>query len=109
MSTPVAGATVNVTAVTVTVKPVVVLTPFTQTEMLLVSMEGVKPEGKVKTVVTPLPTQAWMVGRPAVIMRNICASVQPSAAGVNAAPKILTLEGRSEERRVGKECRSRWS
>ena len=30
-------------------------------------------------------------------------------AGEDAAAKYLEQNGRSEERRVGKECRSRWS
>src|ERR1035438_5099293 len=32
----------------------------------------------------------------------------PSAAGKNAAHKTVDTAKRSEERRVGKECRSRW-
>src|SRR2546430_4175632 len=32
-----------------------------------------------------------------------------SLRGVPAAVRFLSLEPRSEERRVGKECRSRWS
>jgi len=29
--------------------------------------------------------------------------------GINRGVSVLMIDGRSEERRVGKECRSRWS
>src|SRR5215510_2637144 len=35
--------------------------------------------------------------------------VQPSVDGVATAAQAIGARGRSEERRVGKECRSRWS
>ena len=34
---------------------------------------------------------------------------QGTKAGLKQGAKIGSIEGRSEERRVGKECRSRWS
>src|SRR5688572_16067644 len=38
-----------------------------------------------------------------------CASGQRSALAANTLKNLLGYENRSEERRVGKECRSRWS
>src|SRR3712207_7871276 len=32
-----------------------------------------------------------------------------SCAGIGPPARVLSKDGRSEERRVGKECRSRWS
>src|SRR3712207_9574419 len=39
----------------------------------------------------------------------ISSSAGRSVAAVVAVPRSVSLKGRSEERRVGKECRSRWS
>src|SRR6266487_3546651 len=65
----------------------------------------------------PVPVGATRVHRPAVALSPAAPTVQPLAASrgsqTGAAFNQKSWEppkpGRSEERRVGKECRSRWS
>src|SRR5215204_4537667 len=49
-----------------------------------------------------------------VLFRSLDELVEPRVAGVGLVPRVAAAPGeepgeRSEERRVGKECRSRWS
>ena len=52
----------------------------------------------------------WIFSRTGIKERRILAKgLGTSLMAINAASKIIKKKNRSEERRVGKECRSRWS
>src|SRR5258707_15314734 len=85
-------------------------------DVTVMSAVAVEPQA-VSTVIVPVPaavgvpeTTLPMSARPAG--RLAALMVEPIGAVIvdtNATPTVPALTLRSEERRVGKECRSRWS
>ena len=52
----------------------------------------------------------WITSRTGIRTRHWCTEDESAATlAISAAKQALARSGRSEERRVGKECRSRWS
>ena len=82
--------------------------------LLIASGNTVTINGTVNGDVIALGSQVT-IGTKAVITGNLFAGAQSVTldgqvdGSVAAGAASLTLSGRSEERRVGKECRSRWS
>src|SRR2546426_11877844 len=60
------------------------------------------PSGILLGYAKPVPVNAWNLHNP----RRDMALVAAAGPGMNL---MLAIASRSEERRVGKECRSRWS
>src|SRR5687767_11905312 len=54
------------------------------------------------------PRDNYFATRTTLVRATIAAQNQRSALGLNAVANAFASIGRSEERRVGKECRSRW-
>ena len=71
------------------------------------SVDTVMLNGKVVTVNSKDEVTEALAVRGKRILRVGSGQVVDTAIG--PATKIIDLKGRSEERRVGKECRSRWS
>src|ERR1051326_2532798 len=72
------------------------------TGVFLVSSEMARTVGSVWLVVS-----AWMLGLLIVLLGAFCYAELGAAFPQAGGPYVYL--GRSEERRVGKECRSRWS
>src|SRR5690349_23862272 len=61
----------------------------------------------VQTCALPIwATRCWLTSRSSKATRRACRLTKASASAARGAASTRT---RSEERRVGKECRSRWS
>ena len=59
---------------------------------------------------TPNPTTELVYRNPFTLLVAVVLSAQATDKGVNkATAPLFEIADRSEERRVGKECRSRWS
>src|SRR2546430_16281406 len=82
----------------------------------LLIAEAAAPERQMKRTLGPIALTAIGIG--AIIGAGIFSLTGTAAAGQTFASRLETpvinfiqawVSGRSEERRVGKECRSRWS
>src|SRR2546428_7485443 len=60
-------------------------------------------------IVTGVQTCALPILRLAAMLICVCVSAQTQAQTLSIQGDRFAVDGRSEERRVGKECRSRWS
>src|SRR2546429_8292342 len=69
--------------------------------------EAAAPERQMKRALGPFALTCIGIG--AIIGTGIFALAGTAAAGEQLQASILKTPVRSEERRVGKECRSRWS
>ena len=75
----------------------------TDVPMLILAGAG---SGKTKVLTTKV---AYLIEEKNIDPNNILAITFTNKAAKEMKERIFKLEGRSEERRVGKECRSRWS
>src|SRR5579884_1293153 len=68
-----------------------------------------KQQKKVKTPAFRVISTGPKPGHPDLPSRTFTVPGNPQRRGVCTQVKTITPKKRSEERRVGKECRSRWS